>query len=167
MIIDDFSRPFPDTTIGTRWALLSDGVMGGLSSGSITPVTVAGRPAMRMQGSVSLENNGGFLQVALDLAPGGGAFDASAWAGVAIDVSGNSEQYGLHIRTTDLARPWESYRQSFMAKPEWQELRLPFDGFLPHRTVTPLNIRRLRRLGIVAIGRAFDADLRVSGLRLY
>lgn len=167
MIIDDLFSPFPHTTIGTQWQLLSDSVMGGLSSGRMMPAVVSGRPAVRMQGTVSLENNGGFLQLAVDLAPAGGTIDASAFNGVAIDVVGNAEEYGLHLRTPDLARPWQSYRQNFIPKREWQEVRLPFTGFIAHRTEMQLDTRHLRRLGIVAIGRAFRADLSIGGLRFY
>lgn len=52
-------------------------------------------------------------------------------------------------------------------RPEWQSLRLPFADFVPHRTDAPFNLARLRRLGIVAIGRAFTADLALSGVRFY
>lgn len=166
-ILDDLSREHPETTIGTRWQLLSDAVMGGVSAGRMSRSQYAGRPAIRMQGEVSLENNGGFLQIAMDLAPDGGTLDVSCFAGIAIAVAGNGQDYGLHLRTSELARPWQSYRTSFVATPEWQEILCPFASFVPHRTETPLNLRLLRRLGVVAIGRAFAADVAVGGLRLY
>lgn len=166
-IIDDLSRDFPETAMGTRWQLLSDAVMGGISAGRMSRTERAGRPAIRMQGDVSLENNGGFIQVAIDLAPDGGTCDASGFAGIAIDVAGNGEEYGLHLRTSELSRPWQSYRTSFIATPEWQVIMCPFSGFVPHRTDTPLSLRLLRRLGIVAIGRAFTADVAIGGLRFY
>jgi hypothetical protein len=164
-IIDDLSRDFPLSTIGTRWQLFTDRVMGGVSNGTMAREVVAGRPAIRMRGDVSLENNGGFVQIALDLAPRGDAVDASAWRGLALDVFGNGEDYGLHLRTEDTNRPWQSYRQSFRAEPRWQTILLAFQDFVPHRTDLPLNVRRLRRIGVVAIGRAFSADLAVGGLR--
>jgi len=68
-----------------------------------------------MQGAVSLDNSGGFIQVALDLAPDGGALDVSARAGVEIDVTGNGERYKLHLRTTVIVRPWQSYRAGFVS----------------------------------------------------
>lgn len=167
LIIDDFSRAHPGTCIGTQWQLLSDAVMGGVSAGRMWRTAFAGRPAIRMQGEVSLENNGGFLQIATDLAPDGGTFDASGFTGVAITVAGNGQDYGLHLRTSELTRPWQSYRTSFIAMPGWQEILCPFSSFVPHRTETPLNLRLLRRLGVVAIGRAFTADVAVGGLRFY
>ena len=40
-----------------------------------------------------------------------------------------------------------------------------FQDFTPYRTDIALDVRRLRRIGIVAIGRAFSADICVGGLR--
>ncbi|MFW5642360.1 MAG: CIA30 family protein [Roseicyclus sp.] len=165
LTIDALDRPHPQASIGTRWALVSDRVMGGVSSGTMARETVAGRPALRMRGGVSLENDGGFLQIALDLATGGGTLDARAWTGLALDVLGNGVRYNLHLRTADVRRPWQSYRAGFTATPDWRTVYLPFDGFAPHRLDAPLDLGRLRRLGIVAIGRAFDADIAVGGLR--
>ena len=118
-----------------------------------------------MRGDVSLENNGGFVQIVLDLSPDGGIVDASGWSGIELDVFGNGEEYGVHLRTDALLRPWQSYRQTFTAYAEWRTARLPFDQFVPYRTDVPLDTRRLRRIGVVAIGRAFAPDLALSGLR--
>ena len=52
-------------------------------------------------------------------------------------------------------------------RPEWQSLRLAFADFVPHRTEAPLNLARLRRLGIVAIGPAFTADIALGGVSFY
>jgi hypothetical protein len=165
-IIDDLSRDPPMSAIGTRWQLFTDRVMGGISNGSMVRETVEGRPAIRMRGDVSLENNGGFVQIALDLAPDGRAVDVSAWSGLELDVFGNGEEYSVHLRTSDLARPWQSYRQSFRADPQWRTISFRFQEFVPYRTDIPLNTQRLRRIGVVAIGRAFLADLAVGGVRL-
>ena len=164
-IVEELSREPPIATIGGNWQLLTDQVMGGVSKGSQVRAPVAGRPAIRMLGDVSLENNGGFIQIALDLSPVGGVVDASAWDGIELDVFGNGEEYGVHLRTDALTRPWQSYRQSFMADAEWRTVQLPFDQFVPHRTVVLLDTRRLRRIGVVAIGRPFSCDLALGGLR--
>lgn len=164
-IIDDLSREPPIAAIGSRWELLTDRVMGGVSRGTMVRESVAGRPAIRMRGEVRLDNNGGFVQIALDLAPDGGIVDASAWSGLEIDVFGDGEAYGVHLRTDALTRPWQSFRQSFTADAEWRTVRLPFDRFAPYRTAAPLDTRRLRRVGLVAIGRAFTADLALGGIR--
>ena len=166
-LIDDLSRSCPDAAHGARWEMLSDQVMGGVSSGRLVRETVRGRAAIHMQGDVSLENNGGFIQMALDLDPEGRAIDCSGFSGIEIDVTGNGEAYGLHLRTADVVRPWQSYRQSFEAGEAWQTVRLGFGGFLPHRIDAAFDPSRLRRIGLVAIGRAFTADLAVSGVRFF
>ena len=166
-VIDDLGRDNLVATIGTRWQLVTDRVMGGVSDGTLVRETVSGRPALRMRGDVSLENNGGFVQMALDLAPDRGVVDASAWTGIELDVIGNDEDYGVHLRTDAVERPWQSYRQSFRAGSSWRTVQLAFADFVPHRIEVPLDVRRLRRIGLVAIGRAFAADLAVGGVRFF
>lgn len=72
-----------------------------------------------------------------------------------------------HLRTTQTTRPWQSWRQGFVAPPHWQTLRLPFAGFEPHRIEAPLGLGALRRIGIVAIGRAFQADIAIAGVQFH
>ncbi len=166
-VIDDLSRVPPTATIGTAWEVFSDRVMGGVSQATMRREMVGGRDAIRMQGRVQLDNNGGFVQMALDLIEGGYSLDASAWTGIALDVFGNDESYNMHLRTADIARPWQSYRYSFVAGPEWRTITLPFKSFEAYRVSVPLDVSRLRRIGIAAIGRAFTADVAVGGVRFY
>ena len=167
MLIDDFDDPNLISKLGTVWRGVSDQVMGGISQASVTRETVDGRTALRLSGDVRLENDGGFIQAALDLSPAGGTFDASGFAGLRIAVRGNGERYSLHLRSTDNVRPWQSYRAHFVAGPDWETLELPFASFMPYRLEAPLDITRLRRIGLVAIGRAFSADLAVSEIVFY
>lgn len=166
-IIDDLRHPSPIAVTGNGWTLISDRVMGGASAGTMRREQVKGREAIRMKGGVSLENNGGFLQVALDLGDADSEVDAQNWTGIKLDVFGNDQVYNLHLRTSDIHRPWESYRQSFCAPSHWTTINLPFSGFVPHRTERPLNTARLRRIGLVAIGREFEADVSISDIRFY
>ena len=62
---------------------------------------------------------------------------------------------------------WDRHRARFVAGEGWREVRLPFAAFEPHRLDAPLDLTRVRRLGIVAIGRAFTADVTVAALALY
>ncbi len=165
--IDDLSQPPPRASNDAAWEMIADRVMGGISNGTMRRETVRGREAIHLQGDVSLENNGGFIQIALDLAPDGSSIDARQWAGIEIDVIGDDESYNLHLRTADVTRPWQSYRQSFVPTPEWQTVRLPFSEFEAHRIDAPLDLSTLRRIGIVAIGRAFHADIAIAGVRFF
>ncbi|MDH3314991.1 MAG: CIA30 family protein, partial [Gammaproteobacteria bacterium] len=89
------------------------------------------------------------------------------FTGLRLLVYGNGERYSVHLRTADIVRPWQSYRAHFEAPPEWREIRLPFADFKPYRLEAPLDLTRLRRIGVVAIGRAFFADLRLGEIGFY
>lgn len=166
LVIDDRSGDTTAATIGSAWRMVTDGVMGGVSQGRLSLDDRDGRNCLRLQGKVSTANNGGFVQVALDL-PDDPPVDATPYAGVALTVSGNGEAYNLHLRTSDLWLPWQSYRASFVAQPEWHTVHLPFSGFEPYRTGQALRTDRLRRLGIVAIGRNFEADVCIARVWFY
>lgn len=150
-----------------KWEYVADGVMGGVSKGGMRTEMFRGRTATVLHGDVSLENNGGFVQIAFDLLPDGTGFDARDWDGIAIDVCGNEKIYDLRLRTDQLTKPWQSFRTAFTAKPEWQTLRIPFDAMVSHKTDAIFDPAQLRRIGILAIGREFTAEVAVAGVRLY
>ena len=167
MLIDDFTSPELVSALGTTWRGVSDRVMGGISEVSVARTTIGGRNCLLLAGDVRLENNGGFIQAALDLAPSDGTFDAAGFAGLHLIARGNGEAYAVHLRTSDARRPWQSYRARFTAGEDWKVIQLPFEAFQPHRLTAALDIRRLRRIGLVAIGRAFSAELMVTELSFY
>lgn len=166
LIIDDRQSGDRMSSTGNEWYLVTDGVMGGVSDGSLATATLEERPCLRLQGEVRLENNGGFIQSALDV-PDDLLAKITDYTGVLLEVYGNDEQYNVHLRTRDLWLPWQSYRATFQAMPQWQTLYLPFAGFEAYRTARTLDISRLKRIGIVAIGRAFSADLCIGKVGLY
>lgn len=149
------------------WEYVADSVMGGVSTGRATRATQDGKDAMRLQGQVSLDNNGGFVQMAFDLGDDNEVFDASGFTGIWLEVRGNGEEYDLRLRTDELQRPWHSFRSDFVATGEWTIVRLPFDTFERHRTDLAFDPARLRRVGVLAIGREFEADVSVAGVGFY
>ena len=165
-IIDDRTSGDLNSNLGTRWQFIADTVMGGVSRGGLVAEVVDGRAGLHLTGEVSLENNGGFVQAGLDLSPAG-HLDARGWSGIELAVRGNGETYNLHLRTADTRIVWQSYRASFRAGPQWERVRLPFADFTPYRIDRPLDLSALRRLGLVAIGRAMAADLSVSRIAFY
>jgi hypothetical protein len=96
-IIDDRRSGNLKSNLGIEWRLVTDQVMGGISSGKLTLDIYRGRDCLRMQGDVSTENNGGFVQIALSLSDNDN-FDASAFAGIVMEVAGNNEDYNIHFR---------------------------------------------------------------------
>jgi hypothetical protein len=166
-LLDHFENPREASGTRTVWRCFTDTVMGGLSSARAEHGVVMGRPALRLRGQVSLENNGGFVQIALDLAPGGGTFDASAYAGLAVELTGDGRAYKVHLRTTDCTLPWQSYRATVSTSSSWTSVSIPFSQFAAHRVSAGLDLTRLRRIGLVAIGEAGDVDVAISRLALY
>ena len=158
LILDDKSN--------SQWRLVTDGVMGGVSSGQLSNASVDDQPCLKMTGNVSLDNNGGFIQAVTEV-PDKARNQIKSYKGIALRVFGNNQQYNIHLRTSDLMLPWQSYRQTFIATPEWQTLYFPFEQFAPYRTNINLDISKIRRIGVVAIGRKFSADICFSKLAVY
>ena len=154
------------SNIGTEWRFVADTVMGGVSTGNVIVDSHNGKNCLRMRGNVSTENNGGFVQMALPLSARG-VFDASQYDGIELVVSGNNESYNLHFRTSGLWFPWQSYRGSFTATQEWQTLRIPFTELEAYKTSQAFQQDKLKRVGLLGIGRDFQADLCLASIRFY
>ncbi|WP_340263993.1 CIA30 family protein [Sulfitobacter pontiacus] len=153
--------------LAPKWEFVSDNVMGGVSSGCIAEEIVGGRNATVLRGTVSLENNGGFIQMAFDLHEGGADVDVSPWVGIKIDVYGDGSTYDIRLRTAQLSRPWQSFRADFVGHPYWQKVEIPFSSLVSHRVDAAFDSTCLRRIGILAIGRERDAYVAVSNIGLY
>lgn len=149
------------------WEYVSDRVMGGLSTGRLEMAEENGQHIARLTGRVSLENNGGFVQMAFDLAGAGGGIDPAAWAGLIVTLRGNDAPCEMRLRTAELSRPWQSFRASVPVASDWQTHRLPYPGFAAHRTEASFDPGALRRIGLLAIGRACDVDLAVARIGFY
>ena len=166
LLIDNRVNNDLRSDLGSHWRFIADEVMGGVSDGSLSPDSVEGRSCLRMRGTVRLDNNGGFIQAALDISQTQ-ASNASGYQGLLLDVYGNNNAYNLHLRTDDVWLPWQSYRASFQAPASWHSVKIPFEAFTGYRIRRKLDITQLRRIGIVAIGREFTADLCIGRLALY
>lgn len=144
-----------------RWDYVADGVMGGVSQGEA--VMEAG--TVRLTGSVSTANNGGFIQVRRRFQGGW----PEATEGLRLWVRGNGETYYVFLRTEGLSRVWHSYRASFVAGDDWAEVVLPLADFTPSHAgmAAAFAPDAVIGLGLVAYGRTFDADLSVREIRLY
>ena len=156
---DMLFEPFDDTA-AQRWTYVADGVMGGVSQGQAQIAD----GAVRRTGEVSLENNGGFIQVR-------NRFD-TAWPATAtaltIDAKGNGETYYVFLRTKGLARVWYSYRFAFDTRENWSTIEMPFAAFKPSHSGMPATFTpdEVISIGLVAYGKAHSADLTVREIAL-
>mmetsp|Transcript_11766 Transcript_11766/g.17726 ORF Transcript_11766/g.17726 Transcript_11766/m.17726 type:complete len:304 (-) Transcript_11766:1725-2636(-) len=184
-VIDDLSETFPFTSSGTCWAGVTDRVMGGKSSGSLTrEEDLDGKTAIVLKGKVSLENNGGFVQMATDLALNPSVsqtVDASRYDGVELDIyfdmddNGDAtlqeESFNVHLKNEACARMFSSYRASFvLQRQQWTTVRLSWSDFMgkgPGAVDVPFDASNLRRIGIVAIGKEMEVTVALAGARFY
>lgn len=160
MTLDDFSGD-----PSARWEYVSDRVMGGVSDGGAAFAAVDGRDAVRLVGTVSTENNGGFIQVRRFLPKG----LPEGAEGLTVTARGNGETYFVHLRTKATTRPWYYYQAEFTATADWSEVRLPLSSFAPSNAVLPDDIdpETVTSVGLVAFGRDYRADLSVASLAVY
>ncbi len=143
----------------TRWRFFTDRVMGGVSSGQLSFGSEDGRPHAAMRGQVSTENNGGFIQIRLDL-PGGAPPGAT---GVRLVARGNSQSYFVHLRTRGTVLPWQYYQARFDVVTDWAEIRLPFTEFRRSGRLlaTVPSAGDIKSIGVVAYGRDHTAQIDV------
>lgn len=167
-IIDSF-RTYGRSDLGTKWTFYADSVMGGKSTGYDKLVKFKGKYGLRLRGTVSLKNRGGFLQTALYLHPQKRAVDASRFQGVRVQIYGNNQTYHVQLRTSQTWFPWQFFTASFQAPPRWTVVKIPFKRFSPENmnTRTRLNTRRLKRIAIAAYKRKMKADIVIAQVEFY
>jgi hypothetical protein len=104
----DFAKP----EAVRAFQVVNDDVMGGISTSRLSPVD----GAMRFEGTVSLENNGGFASFR-----GPVRFPAGSGE-LLLTVRGDGRRYKLTLKLDD--RPGTpQYQAAFVAPPGWQTLR--------------------------------------------
>jgi len=165
-LLDDFSGEV--SRIGTVWEGFTGQVMGGVSEMTVSRVPDPEGAYLRMQGKVSLKNNGGFVQVRLKLSGDGKPFDGSVYEGIRLVVRGEGTGYYIFIRTTGTLFPWKFYKAAVPITTEWATVELPWSSFGPgdYGRMRSMDVRKLRSLALTAYGREFDAriDLKETGL---
>ena len=95
-MIEDFEAQ-PET----RWVFISDQVMGGVSSGRVMFRPDGPNTVMQLQGDVSTQNNGGFIQARLTL----NEPLPSEARGLELRVRGNGQTYFIHTQTNNTIIP--------------------------------------------------------------
>ena len=162
-IIDDFTES-PEK----RWQFYTDQVMGGVSEGGASIRLDSEGPYVRLEGSVSTANNGGFIQFRAEV-----DIEDNSYEGLKIKTRGNGEEYYLFIRTTKTRLPWLYYGSSFIASEEWKWIEIPFssfeksDGRFSRFLPEEFDIETIKSIGVVAYGKDFYANIDVAGIELY
>ncbi len=115
---------FQDSDNMSDWRIVNDGVMGGFSQSEIV---FSDHDTAIFQGTVSLENNGGFASIRTR--PQG--FDMDGYDGIAIRLKGDGKIYQFRIRTDDRF-DGVSYRFNFSTETDkWIVIRVPFQECVP------------------------------------
>lgn len=149
----------------TRWRFFADTVMGGVSSGQMMFKTDGGASYAKMTGRVSTANNGGFIQIRMDLP---NAIPEGA-KGLRLVVRGNNQKYFVHLRTNGTVLPWQYYQASFDVSSDWTEVRLPLGNFKASGRMlrSAPRAQSLKSVGIVAFGREHNAEIDVRAIGFY
>jgi len=159
-VFDDFSGD-----AGARWDYVADSVMGGVSTGSAEIRGAGSDAVLTLRGTVSTDNNGGFIQVRQRF--------SDTWpdtaTGLNLRVKGNGETYYVFLKTPGLSRVWYSYRATFVASDQWQTINLPFSDFTASHDAMPQSFApaQVNSIAIVAYGAEYEADISVDRITLY
>ena len=165
--VEDLSYPF-NADSGRYWQYISDQVMGGVSVGKVTLEQDGEMYYARLTGNVSTRNYGGVIQLRTGISFANSEKDGKNLQGVRLNVRGNGETYEIHITTNDRTYRGDYYSATFKAESDWKMIDLPFNKFKRKRSNnTKLDAQNITRLGIVAYGREYVADISVSTIEFY
>ena len=148
-----------------RWRYVSDQVMGGVSTGQVTYGQEGDVSYAHMTGTVSTENNGGFIQLRTKVIKD----TASSAQGVTLRVRGAPQKYFIHLRTSGTVLPWQYYQGSFDISEEWRTIRVPLNDFVRSGSWLrdAIQPQSIRSIGVVAFGRDHFADIQIAEIGFY
>lgn len=135
------------------WYTVDDDVMGGVSSSRVrifeaSADSGANTNFMFFNGTMSLDNNGGFASVRSEWQP----TDLSGTDGVLLRVLGDGKAYRLRIRTAS-AGPRISYNALFQTDPEeWKLVYVPYASMIPTYRGFRMDVESLNPATIAAFG---------------
>ena len=149
------------------WQYISDRTMGGVSDGQAFLDQDEGIIFARLTGSVSTDNNGGFIQLRTTLSFNNLDKEQGKLKGVRLNVRGNGETYHIFIRTSMDRSYRDYYSATFIAGDKWQIIDLPFVQFKHRYSNQILDGNDIRTFAIVAYGREFVSDISISKIIFY
>jgi hypothetical protein len=106
----------------SKWRIVNDGVMGGLSSST---VSVNDEGKILFGGNVSLKNNGGFASLRSPIKD----YKFENYSGIEISIKGDGKKYSISMKETSYFSG-SFYTVNFQTtKDEWITLKIPFTSF--------------------------------------
>jgi NADH dehydrogenase [ubiquinone] 1 alpha subcomplex assembly factor 1 len=105
-----------------NWIIVDDIVMGGQSSGSLK-LSADGFGVF--QGSISLDNNGGFSSVRYRFQK----IAIDNYTEIVLKLKGDGKKYQFRIKSN--SRDYYSYITPFLTSGEWQEVKIPLKEMYP------------------------------------
>ena len=148
-----------ESSANSHWQLATDQVMGGVSQGEL----IAHAEAVSLKGTVSFENNGGFVQMKWPIAKD---LNIGKFSGFWCEVKASQAmQLDAVLKSSQLWMPWQSYRHTVGVNQQWTMVEIPFVAFTPYRTRTQLNPNRITQFALL-IGQegVHEIDVRRFGL---
>lgn len=114
------------------WRIVDDGVMGGLSNGTFS-ISPEGHGVF--QGTISLENNGGFSSLrygfnTVEVNPGK--------TKVHIRLKGDGKRYQFRVKHN--MRAYYSYQRYFETSGDWETIEIPLSEMIPTFRGNKLNL---------------------------
>ena len=147
---------FEKLSDATDWRVIDDGVMGGLSKGTIS-INDDGHGLF--EGKVRLENNGGFSSVRFEP----NDLQITNESMVRIRLKGDGKKYQFRLKSRNSQRYW--YVQSFQTSNDWEEITLRLQDFYPSYRGYRLNkdnfsYDAIREIGVL-IGNKVNEDFKL------
>jgi hypothetical protein len=117
-VLFDFSK---ESSL-SNWLIINDGVMGGLSEGTLK-ITSEGHGSFT--GQVRLENYGGFTSIRCAT----GKIETPEGAMIRMRVKGDGKNYQFRVKHK--ARDYQSYITTFSTSGEWETIEIPLGKLYP------------------------------------
>ncbi|MBT8258020.1 MAG: CIA30 family protein [Bacteroidia bacterium] len=122
-VSDTVIYDFKEAKSTEGWYVVDDGVMGGLSKGSIK---INDQGYAEYSGYVTTENNGGFSSVRYAFE----TTDVSDYSKIILRIKGDGKSYQFRIKESPYQR--FSYIQNFISSGEWETIEIPLEEFYPY-----------------------------------
>jgi monofunctional biosynthetic peptidoglycan transglycosylase len=149
------------------WRIVNDGVMGGLSQSEII---LSDSSTAVFQGTVSLENNGGFSSTRTSPR----FYNLAGYNGIMLRIKGDGKKYQFRLRMDDRF-DGISYRYQFKTDiNKWIIVRVPFNKCVPVfrgrvlDDVEPISPKRIQQMGfLISDKQAGSFRLEIDWIKAY